>query len=109
MGERGIDNAVIRNPKHQFVHADPGQEFVLGEQAVVGGIVQIEDIGEVAVVVRDAAEHAAIGFAVFRGDQPMRVVAANKRCPGQPCHMPPRPASRSRRTVCIAGTPPFIM
>ncbi len=107
MAERGVDDAEIRHAEHQFVDADAGQQVVLGNEAIVGGIVEIEDIGEMRIVVGDARQHAVALVAVLRGDQAMGVVAADQR--DRRRHTPPRRASSSRRTVCIAGSPPLIM
>src|SRR5271170_581883 len=109
VGEAGVDDTVIGNAKYQLAHPDAGQELVLGEQPVIGRVIEVEDMRQMLVVVGNAGEHADIGFAVFRGYEAVRVVAADERRTGWVRHMPSRRASSSRRTVCIAGTPPFIM
>lgn len=114
MREGGIDDAVVRHAENELVHADAGQPVVLGEQPVVGGVVEVENFSQMRIVVRNAGEDARAAIAVFRRDQPMGVVAPDERDRrkltfrrlGQ---KPPRRASSSRRTVCMAGTPPFSM
>ena len=111
MGEGGIDDPVMRNPKHQLVQAYAGQQIVLGKKTIVRRVVEIEDIGEVLIIIGNTREDACAVLAIFRRDQPVRVVLTNKRRARQRWvgHIPPRRASTNRRTVSIAGTPPLIM
>src|SRR3546814_1195878 len=58
MTEGGIDDPVVRHTKHQLVDADAGQEIILGQQPVVGRVVEVEDVLEGSVVLGDLRKHA---------------------------------------------------
>ena len=106
---RAHPHPILRQRAH-IDHPDRTQgRYVLRQQPVVGHAVEIENVGEMLVVVGDARKHAAASVGVFRGDETVRVVTADEGCRRQPRHIPPRRASSRRRTVCSAGTPPFIM
>ena len=81
---------------------------MFGQQAIVGGGVEIEDGLQMLVVVGNPREHAVAAWQVARGDEPVRIEPAHE-ANGRPRHQPARRASSSRRTSCIAGRPPLIM
>ena len=85
-----------------------GKEIVLGKQPIIGRVVEVEDSLEMRIIIGDTREHARTALAVFRGDEAVGVVLTDKVRPRQ-SHMPPRRASTSRRTICMAGRPPVIM
>ena len=71
MTERGVDDRGVRHGEHELLDADARQQLLLGEQAIVGGRVELEDRLQVRVVVRDRDEHAvaaAASAATGRGD-----------------------------------------
>jgi hypothetical protein len=118
MAERGIDDRCVGNGEDQFLGADARQEAMLGQQAVVGGVIQFENGLQVGVVVSNRDEHTVAAGEMARGYEPVGVELPNERegwnhriadrrllGAGQPA----RRASSSRRTVCIAGSPPRIM
>ena len=108
MAEGGVDDAVVRHAEDEFVDTNPRKEIVLGKQPIIGGVVEVEDILEMRIIIGDTREHARTALAVFRGDEAVGVVLTDKARPRQ-SHMPPRRASTSRRTICMAGRPPVIM
>ena len=108
MAKGGVDDAVVRHAEHEFVDTNPRKEIVLGKQPIIGGVVEIEDILEMRIIIGDTREHARGALAVFRGNEAVGVVLTDKARPRQ-SHMPPRRASTSRRTICMAGRPPVIM
>jgi hypothetical protein len=57
--------------------ADSRQQLVLGKKAVVCCVVQVEDVGKVAILVRNPCQNTASSNAVFGRDEPVSVVAAN--------------------------------
>ena len=91
MAEGSIDDAEARHAKNEFVDADARQKLVLGQQAVVGRVVEIEDVFQVSIVVCDPSKHAFVALAVFRGDQAMGIVTADEARARQ-VHTPPRRA-----------------
>lgn len=109
VSEGSVDHTVVRHVENEFVNADSRQQSVLGEETAIGGMIQVEKILQVMLVGGDASENALETGSVFRQDQPVRVVLANqieRRKFGQ---IPPRRASSSARTVCIAVMPPRFM
>jgi hypothetical protein len=77
MRESSIDLAGKGKPKYQFMRADSRQQLVLGKKAVISCVVQVEDGGKVAVLVRNPRQNTASSAAVFGRDEPVSVVAAN--------------------------------
>jgi hypothetical protein len=108
VAERRVDHRRQRHGRDQLVDADAGQQPALGDQAIVGRVVELEDRGEVALVVGDAHEHALAARRGARRHQPVGVALVDRRNGRHP-HQPARRASSSRRTVCSAGTPPRTM
>src|SRR5206468_6211350 len=106
MAEGRVDDGRVRHAEHELVRADVWSAARLGQQPVVRRLIQIKDFPQVLVIVGDADEDA--GLASLRGDQTMRVELADEGDRRQR-HQPARRASRSRRTTCMAGTPPLIM
>ena len=109
VGEGGVDDTIVRYAEEELVHADVGEQVVLREQAVVRGVVEVVQITELGLAVREACEHGASIVPMLRRDQAVRVVAADERGEWSRRHIPPRRASSNRRTVCIAVTPPLSM
>ena len=68
-----VDDVVTRNAGHQLVDADTRQPIVLGEQAVIGRVVQSEDAVKVVIIVGDPVEHAFPALTVLRGNEPVRI------------------------------------
>jgi hypothetical protein len=81
MAESGIDSARVRNAEQQLVNSDSGQQVALGDQPIVAGVVEIENVLEMRLVVRNAGQHAFAALAVARGDQAVGVAAADETCP----------------------------
>ena len=77
MRKGGVDDAEIGNAEHQLIDADARQSIVLGEQAVVGCVVQVEDATKVVVIVGDPDEHAFLTLTVLRKNEPVRVELPN--------------------------------
>ena len=113
MAERGVDDVRAGDAEDQLLDADAGEPLVLGQQAIVGRRVELEDGLQVLVVVRDAHEDGLAAGRVPRRNQAVRVELADQRERRNARHVsagqPARRASSSRRTFCIAGRPPAIM
>jgi len=77
MHESSIDDAGKEKSKYQFMRADSRQQLVLGKKAVVYCVVQVENVGNVGVLVRNPCQNIAPHDAAFGGDEPVSVVAAN--------------------------------
>jgi len=77
MRECSIDDAGKGKPKYQFMSADSRQQLVLGKKGVISCVVQVEDGGKVAVLVRNRRQNTASSAAVFGRDEPVSVVAPN--------------------------------
>ena len=92
VAERGVDHRRQRHREDELVGADARQQAALGQQAVVGRAVQLEDRRQVRVVagIGDAHQHALAARRVARGDQPVGVARLDRRDGRQP-HQPGPP------------------
>ncbi len=106
MAESRINDAVVGNAKDKLAEPDARQAVILGQQAIVRRVIEIEDVFQVRVVISDAREHAVIVVAVFRRDQSMRVELTDEGNRRGDRQCPPRRESTNRRTVHIAASPP---
>ena len=118
VAERGVHDVIVGHAEHELVDADARKQIVFAEQTFVRGVIEIEDVAQMRIVIRDPHEHALV--AMTRVDQAVRVELPHQcssRSPHPPpsdavegsCYSPPRRASSSRRTVWSAGRPPLIM
>src|SRR5271170_5779136 len=78
VSERRVDHAMIRKSEDQLLDADSRKQSVLRKDALVGGVVEVEEVLQVRVIRREPGEHAIKTGAVLREDQPMRVVLPNQ-------------------------------
>jgi Acyl-CoA dehydrogenase, C-terminal domain len=106
--ERSVDDSTAGHGEHEFMDADPRKQAALRKKPFVGGVVEIEDVVEMCRIVRNARQRARSTDAELRRNEAMGIVLPDEARPRQ-YHMPPRLASRRRRTTCMAASPPLII
>src|SRR4051812_26148964 len=112
VSERSVDHMGIGNPEDQLVPADLRQQTIFSPEAIVRDAFKFKDALQMVIIIRKPYEHAGEIRIVSGWDEPVRVVAPNGAKGRQRhclTHIPPRLASSSRRTICIAGIPPRTM
>ena len=67
MRASSIDDAGNGKPKYQFMRADSRQQLVFGKKALVCCVVQVEDVGKVAVFVLNQCQNTVFPDAAFGG------------------------------------------
>ena len=110
MAERGIDDRRVGHRGEQFLGSDSGRQAALREQPLVGGIVELEYRSQVLVVVGNASEDTVPTGQVPGGYEAMGVSPADV-ADWRTGHedYPARRASSRRRTLRMAGSPPWSM
>lgn len=77
VGEDGVDNPVIGNAEHEFVGGYAGQQRILAPQALVSGVIEIEEVSEMLIIIGNSCKNTASVGRVFRRDEAVSVVLSN--------------------------------
>lgn len=79
MAEGGVNNPVRRNAKNQLTNVRAWQLSRFSQQAIVGRIVEFEDVIENSVIIRQACKHGIAVIGKLGGDQAVRVSLVNRK------------------------------
>jgi hypothetical protein len=64
--------------ENQLLAIDAWEAIIFGEEAVIGGVIEIKDISEVLIAVGDPLENACAAFNKSLVDKPVRVVTPHQ-------------------------------
>ena len=74
----GIDDAIRRDAEDKFAFVDAGRQTRFRQQAVVGGVVELEDAFQGLSIVREPGEYRCPAVGELRRNQPMGIALIDR-------------------------------